>query len=443
MKIARNGNTTKEMEIVAKNEQVDVEFIRKGIEKGRIIIPKSNRRELDPPIGIGKGLLVKINANIGSSKTLCNIDEELEKAKIAVKYGADTVMDLSTGITESDVKTIRKHILSEVNVPIGTVPIYQSALRAIENKGAIIHMDEDDMFNVVEEQAKEGVDFFTIHVGVTKGIVDYLVEHPRIMGVVSRGGTFLASWIIENEMENPFNRRYDYLLEMAQEYDFTLSLGDGMRPGGIFDSTDYAQIQELIEISKLVKRAWSANIQVMVEGPGHIPAHQIEQNVKIQKSLCNEAPFYVLGPLVTDIAPGYDDIVSAIGGTIAGLAGADYLCYVTPSEHLGLPTRDEVKRGVIASKIAAHAVNIAKYGERASNWDYKMDIARKNLDWEGMIQYSIDPELARKVHYRNGKSIDNEVCSMCGEFCAIKLLKDTLESKKKKKNKGSIHINLC
>jgi len=434
MNIARAGKTTKEMEIVAKNEQVDLEFIRRGIEKGRIIVPKSNRRELDPPLGIGKGLFVKVNANIGSSKTVCDIEEEVEKAKIAVKYGADTVMDLSTGVTENDIKEIRKKILDEVKVPLGTVPIYQIALRALEKKGAIIHMDEDDMFNVVEEQAKEGVDFFTIHVGVTKEIVNYLVEHPRTMGVVSRGGTFLASWILENDQENPFHRRYDYLLEMAREYDFTLSLGDGMRPGGIFDSTDYAQIQELLEISKLVKRAWEKDIQVMVEGPGHIPANEVERNIKMQKSLCNEAPFYVLGPLVTDIAPGYDEIVSAIGGTLAGLAGADYLCYVTPSEHLGLPNREEVKRGVIASKSAANAVNIAKYGTRASNWDYKMDIARKNLNWEEMINLSIDPELAREVHYRNGAKESDEVCSMCGEFCAIKLLKDALESKKKQKN---------
>ncbi|MFX1390448.1 MAG: phosphomethylpyrimidine synthase ThiC [Promethearchaeota archaeon] len=432
IKSAKNGTITKEMEIVAKNERVEVDFVRRGIQKGRIIVPKSNRRKLDPPIGIGKGLLVKINANIGSSKTVCNIDEEFEKAQIAVKYGADTVMDLSTGITESNVQTIRKKILDELKVPIGTVPIYQSALRAIETKGAIIHMDEDDMFKVVEEQAKEGVDFFTIHVGVTKEIVNYLVEHPRTMGIVSRGGTFLASWILENDLENPFNRRFDYLLEMAQEYDFTLSLGDGMRPGCIFDSTDYVQIQELLEISKLVKRAWNANIQVMVEGPGHIPANEIERNIKLQKSLCDEAPFYVLGPLVTDIAPGYDDLVSAIGGTIAGLAGADYLCYVTPSEHLGLPTKEEVKRGVIASKIAAHAVNIARYGKRASNWDYKMDLARKNLDWEEMIIQSIDPDLAREVHYRNGNLTDENVCSMCGEFCAIKLLKEAINKKKKK-----------
>jgi phosphomethylpyrimidine synthase len=429
MKIAREGNITREMEIVAKNERVEVEFIRRGIAEGRIIIPKSNRRELNPPIGIGKGLLVKINANVGSSKTVCKIQDEVEKAKIAVKYGADTVMDLSTGVTESDIKTIRSKILSTVKVPLGTVPIYQVALRAIEQKGAIIHMTEDDMFSIVEEQAKEGVDFFTIHVGVTKAIVDYLVGHPRVMGVVSRGGTFHAAWILEHGQENPFNKNYDYLLEMAQEYDFTLSLGDGCRPGSIFDSTDYVQIQELLEISKLVKKAWDKNIQVMVEGPGHIPANEVERNILMQKSLCNEAPFYVLGPLVTDIAPGYDEIVSAIGGTLAGLAGADYLCYVTPSEHLGLPNVEEVKRGVIASKIAAHAVNIARYGRRASEWDYQMDIARKNLNWEAMLNLAIDPETAKKIHSRDKNSID-EVCSMCGEFCAIKTLKDALEKKK-------------
>jgi len=433
MKIAKDGKTTEEMEVVAKIEQVDVEFIRRGIAKGRIIVPKSNKRQLEKPIGIGEGLLVKINANVGSSKRVCDIPGELEKAKIAVKYGADTVMDLSTGVTEADVINIRKSILDEIKVPIGTVPIYQSALRALEKKDAIINFDEDDLFNVVEEQAKEGVDFFTIHVGITKEIVNYLKDHPRTMGVVSRGGTFLAAWILENDQENPFNRRYDYLLEMAKEYDFTLSLGDACRPGSIFDSTDYAQIQELIEISKLVKRAWAQDVQVMVEGPGHIPANEIKRNVEIMKSLCNNAPFYVLGPLVTDIAPGYDHLVSAIGGVIAGLAGVDYLCYVTPSEHLALPNLEEVKRGTIASKIAAHAVNIAKYGRRASEWDYKMDIARKNLDWEGMIKHSIDPELAREVHYRDGSSEDEDVCSMCGEFCAIKILKDALEKKQSKK----------
>ena len=431
MKIARDGKITEEMKLVAKKEQVDVEFIRKGIAQGRIIIPKSNQRKTEP-MGIGEGLLVKINANVGSSKRVCDVEGELEKAKIAVKFGADTVMDLSTGVTEADVKNIRRQILNEIDIPIGTVPIYQSALIALEKKGAIINFDEDDLFNVVEEQAKEGVDFFTIHVGVTKEIVNYLKDHPRTAGVVSRGGTFLAAWILENDLENPFNRNYDYLLDMAKQYDFTLSLGDGMRPGSIFDSTDYAQLQELIEISKLVKRAWSQNVQVMVEGPGHIPANEIERNIKIMKSLCDNAPFYVLGPLVTDIAPGYDHIVSAIGGVMAGLAGADYLCYVTPSEHLALPNKEEVKRGVIASKIAAHAVNIARYGKKASDWDLKMDIARKNLNWEGMIQHSIDPELTREVHYRNGE-IENDVCSMCGEFCAIKILQDALDKTASKK----------
>jgi len=436
MKSAKEGKISKEMEIVAQKEQVEPEFIRRGLAEGRIIIPKSNQRKTEP-IGIGEGLLVKINANVGSSKKVCNIQGELEKAKLAVKFGADTVMDLSTGITESDVKTIRKAILKEIHVPIGTVPIYQSALRAIEKKGAIINFDEDDLFNVVEEQAKEGVDFFTIHVGVTQEIVSYLKEHPRTMGVVSRGGTFLAAWILENERENPFNTNYDYLLDMAKEYDFTLSLGDGMRPGAIFDSTDYAQIQELIEISKLVKRAQDENVQVMVEGPGHIPAHEVERNVRIMKSLCKGAPFYVLGPLVTDIAPGYDHLVSAIGGVLAGLAGADYLCYVTPSEHLALPNKEEVKQGVIASKIAAHAVNIARYGKKVSNWDHNMDIARKNLDWEAMMKYSIDPEYAKEIHYRNG-NLDEDVCSMCGEFCAIKILRDALE-KKLEKDKENNH----
>ena len=431
IKTAREGKITKEMEIVAQKEQVEVDYIRKGLAKGRIVVPKSNQRDTEP-IGIGEGMLVKINANIGSSKRVCNIEEELEKAKIAVKFGADTVMDLSTGVTEEDVNTIRNKILDEIKIPIGTVPIYQSALRALEKKGAIINFDEDDLFNVVEEQAKEGVDFFTIHVGVTKDLVNYLKDHPRTMGVVSRGGTFLAAWILENDLENPFNQNYDYLLEMAKEYDFTLSLGDGMRPGSIFDSTDYVQIQELIEISKLVKRAWEQNVQVMVEGPGHIPANEIERNIKIMKSLCDNAPFYVLGPLVTDIAPGYDHLVSAIGGVMAGLAGADYLCYVTPSEHLALPNKEEVKRGVIASRIAAHAVNIAKYGKKASAWDYKMDMARKNLDWEGMIKHSIDPELSREIHYRNGV-LDEDVCSMCGEFCAIKILKDALDKTTSKK----------
>ena len=267
----------------------------------------------------------------------------------------------------------RASLLKEVPIPLGTVPVYQSGVRALARDRAIIHMTEDDMFNVVEEQAKEGVDFFTIHCGITQEICQHIKKHPRMMGVVSRGGTFEASWILHHGEENPYLKNFDYLLELAQKYDFSLSLGDGMRPGGIFDATDYAQIHELLEISKLVQRCWDKDVQVIVEGPGHVPAHQIATNMVLQKSVCKGAPFYVLGPLVTDIAPGYDHLVGAIGGTMAGLAGANFLCYVTPAEHLALPNIEETKQGVIASKIAAHAIDIVKRPDIALEWDRKID----------------------------------------------------------------------
>ncbi|MCP4760550.1 MAG: phosphomethylpyrimidine synthase [archaeon] len=427
MKEAKSGIITNEMKLVAEKEKVTPEFIRKGISKGRIVIVKSNMRQDIQPLGIGEGLFVKINSNIGSSQKNCDIDRELAKAKISVEYGADTVMDLSSGPTEIDIKTIRKRIIDEVKVPLGTVPIYQVALRAIEQKGATIHMTEDMMFKVVEEQAKEGVDFFTIHTGVTLELANYIKKHPRFMGIVSRGGTIMAVWTLKNEQENPYYKNFDYLLEMAQDYDFGLSLGDGFRPGCIFDSTDTPQIQELITLGKLVRRAREKNVQVIVEGPGHIPVHQIAENMKIQKSLCDGAPFYVLGPITTDIAPGYDHLVGAIGGTIAGMAGANFLCYVTPSEHLGLPTLDEVKEGIIASKIAAHSVDIALRGEVAMEWDRKMDIARKNLDWEEQIKIAIDPVKARKIRERDGPIERKEPCTMCGQLCAIKILDEALD----------------
>ncbi|MHA1339676.1 MAG: phosphomethylpyrimidine synthase ThiC [Promethearchaeota archaeon] len=427
MKEAKAGQITEEMKIVAKHEKVEAEYIRKGVANGRIVIVKNNLRKIQP-LGIGEGLFIKINSNIGASQKNCDLKQELEKAKISVEYEADTIMDLSSGPTERDIIEIRKEILKEINIPLGTVPIYQVAMRAIEKRGGIIMMTEDDMFNVVEEQAKEGVDFFTIHTGVTLDLVKYIKKHPRYMGIVSRGGTIMGVWELKNEMENPYYKNFDYLLEMAQQYDFGLSLGDGFRPGCIFDSTDYPQIQELLTISKLVKRAREKNVQVIVEGPGHIPAHQIEQNIKIQKSVCDGAPFYVLGPLVTDVAPGYDHIVAAIGGTIAGMAGADYLCYVTPSEHLGLPTIEEVKEGVIASKIAAHAVDIVRRGKIAMQWDKNMDKARKNLDWESQIKYAIDPDKAKKIRERDGPIERKEPCTMCGQLCSIKLLRDAISS---------------
>jgi phosphomethylpyrimidine synthase len=423
---AKLGKITPEMELVAKKERVPVEFILKGVANGRIVILKNLKHNIQP-LGIGEGLFIKINSNIGSSQLNCNIEHEIEKAKISVKYGADTIMDLSSGKTEKDIKDIRKRMLQEIHVPLGTVPIYQAALRGIEKNQALVKMTEDDMFKVVEEQAKEGVDFFTVHTGVTLELVEYIKKHPRFMGIVSRGGTITAAWMLYNKQENPFFKNYDYLLEMAKDYDFGLSLGDGFRPGCIFDSTDYPQIQELLNISKLVKRAREKNIQVICEGPGHIPAHEIEHNIKLEKSVTDGAPFYVLGPLVTDIAPGYDHLVAAIGGVIAGMAGADYLCYVTPAEHLSLPNLEEVKEGVIASKIAAHAVDIVRRGKDAMEWDLKMDTARRDLDWEGMIKNAVDPEKARKIRERDGPIQKDKPCTMCGQFCAIKILADALK----------------
>ncbi|MHA1310729.1 MAG: phosphomethylpyrimidine synthase ThiC [Candidatus Helarchaeota archaeon] len=423
MKAAKNHTITKEMEFVADKEQVNVEQMMKRIAQGRVIITRNLVRENVSPIGIGEGLNIKINANIGTSADICDIDKEIEKAKIAVKYGADTIMDLSTG---DNIKATRELILKTVNVPIGTVPIYEAGIKAINNKKAIVEMTEDDMFDIIIDHAKSGVDFMTIHCGVTRSIVENLKEHPRKLGMVSRGGTFLAAWIIHNGKENPYFANFDYLLEIASEYDFSISLGDGLRPGTIFDGSDWAQFQELLTISKLVKRAREKNVQVMVEGPGHLPLDQIAYNMKIQKAVCDGAPFYVLGPICTEVAPGYDHIVCAIGGAIAGMSGADFLCYVTPSEHLGLPDVEEVKEGVIATKIAAHSANIIRRGESASNWDLEMAKARANLNWEKQFEIAIDSEKAKAVYTRGNlkSSIDEPIkpCTMCGKYCAIKIL---------------------
>ena len=429
MKEAKAGRTTPEMELIAKNEKVSVDLIRKGIASGRIVIFKSTTSAANP-LGIGEGLSVKINSNIGASQKVYDIQQEIKKAQISVQYGADTVMDLTSGPTEQGIRDVRKAVLGHIEVPLGTVPMYQIALRSIEKSGGIINMTEDDMFSVVEEQAKEGVDFFTIHAGVTKNLAEYIKKHPRYMGIVSRGGTITAVWTLENDQENPFYANYDYLLEMAQDYDFSLSLGDGFRPGCIFDSTDYPQVQELLTMSKLVKRAQEKNVQVICEGPGHIPANQIAENIRLQKSLTDGAPFYVLGPLVTDIAPGYDHIVGAIGGVIAGMSGVDYLCYVTPAEHLGLPTLEEVKEGVIAFKIAAHAIDLTRNWDVASQWDRKMDRARKDLDWNEQIKLAIDPEKARCIRERDGPIERSEPCTMCGSLCAIKILEDSIQKDK-------------
>jgi len=424
MKDAKAGKITEEMRIVARDEDQSPKSIRQRIAEGTVIITRNTQRENVHPIGIGKGLSTKINANIGTSPDLCNFELEIEKAKIAVKYGADTIMDLSTG---GDLDEIRRKILKTVNVPIGTVPIYQTAIEVAKKKGSIMHMTEDDIFNSIEKHAKDGVDFMTVHCGVTQQIVKRLAKHPRLMGIVSRGGTFLAAWILHHKKENPLYANYDYLLEIAAEYDFSLSLGDGLRPGCIFDSTDWPQVQELLTIGELVERARAANVQAMVEGPGHLPLNEIKANVQLEKSTCKDAPFYVLGPIVTEIAPGYDHIVGAIGGAIAGLAGADFLCYLTPSEHLGLPNLEDVKEGVIATKIAAHAVDIVKLGSKAANRDLAMAKARADLNWKKQIENALDPEKATKIRNRV-KLKSPETCSMCSEYCAIKILKEALKT---------------
>ena len=423
MEAAREGRETEEMRIVAADEGETPQNIRRRVAEGTVIIARNIQRESVRPIGIGKGLRIKVNANIGTSPDMCDLNLEIEKAKIAIMYGADTVMDLSTG---GDLDEIRRAIIKAVNSPVGTVPIYQAAIEAAKKKGSIVHMTEDDIFNTIEKHAKDGVDFMTVHCGVTRETVEKLAKQPRLMGIVSRGGTFLAAWMLNNGEENPLYKNYDYLLEIAAKYDFTLSLGDGLRPGCIFDSTDYYQIQELLIIGRLVERARDAGVQVMVEGPGHLPLNHVEMNVRLAKSICRDAPFYVLGPIVTEIAPGYDHIVSAIGGALAGLAGADFLCYVTPSEHLGLPSLEDVKEGVIAARIAAHAADIVRLGDKASLKDLEMAKARANLDWKRQIENSVDPEKAIKIRGRT-KLKSPETCSMCSEYCAIKMLREALK----------------
>ena len=417
MEMARRGQPTDEMRAVAEAEGVPLQVLVRRVASGRVVITRNVRREGVRPTGIGEGLRVKVNANVGTSPDLCDPDLEVEKAKVAVRYGADTVMDLSTA---GDLDAIRRRILEAVDVPVGTVPIYQAAIEAAARKGSIVDMDEDDIFSTIEKHARDGVDCMTVHCGVTKDIVERLRRSPRWLGMVSRGGTFHALWIAHHGQENPLYRNFDYLLEIAREYDVTLSLGDGLRPGCLLDATDWAQIEELLVIGELVRRAREAGVQVMVEGPGHLPLDQVEANVRLQKAICDGAPFYVLGPVVTDVAPGYDHIVSAIGGALAALAGADFLCYVTPAEHLGLPGPEEVREGVIAARIAAHAADIVRLGRKALKWDEEMALARAKMDWEAQVKLALDPDKAREFLERSKPAVPG-TCTMCGRFCALKL----------------------
>lgn len=419
---ARKGTITPQMEAVARYEGVNAEFIRKGVAEGTIVIAANTRHSSLTPCGIGKGLSTKVNANIGTSSDYGDESTELEKLRVAIDSGADAVMDLSTG---GDISAIRRAIIAASTVPIGTVPVYQAGIKAIEEYGAIVKMTVDDLFASIEEHINDGVDFITVHCGVTRSAIARLKEQGRVADVVSRGGAFMMGWILHNEAENPLHEYYDRLLEIAREYDVTLSLGDGMRPGCLADATDRPQIEELLVIGELVERAWQAGVQVMVEGPGHLPLDQIEANVQIEKSICKGAPFYVLGPLVTDIGAGYDHITGAIGGAIAAAAGTDFLCYVTPAEHLSLPDPEDVRQGVIASRIAAHAGDIAKGVKGALERDRRMSVARKKLDWDEQAKLALDPERSRLVHSQQHTSAGS-ACSMCGKFCAMELVEEYL-----------------
>jgi phosphomethylpyrimidine synthase len=410
---ARNNKITKEIKIVAEKENIDQNELIKKISNGKVVIPASTLHKSLDPIGIGEGLKIKVNANIGSSPNKAEIEYEIKKLRVCIDAKADTVMDLSTG---GNIDQIRRKIIKNSHIPIGTVPVYQAACKVED----VVDLQENDFVSSIKRHIEDGVDFITIHAGILKRSIPYIKK--RIMGVVSRGGALTLKWMIHHQSENPFYQTFDEILEMARQYDVTLSLGDGLRPGCLKDATDEAQISELHVLGELTQRCWNAGVQVMIEGPGHIPLHQIKKNVRLEKKICHGAPFYVLGPLVTDIAPGYDHITSAIGGCLAAFYGADFLCYVTPSEHLGLPNIEEVREGVIAARIAAHAADIARGSKDAIDWDNQMSEARSNLDWKKMLDLAINPEIAEKIRERC-KDSDEDVCSMCGRFCSLKTSK--------------------
>ena len=415
LEAAKKGIVTPEMKKIAKDEQIEEIKLMNLIAEGKVVIPKNINHNFENVMGIGKGLRTKINANIGTSADCPSVEREIEKLNVAVKAGADSVMDLSTG---GDLKLARRELLKACPVMMGAVPLYAVAAELAAKNILTENMDGEALLRSIEAQCEEGLDYITVHCGVTKESVARMDNSDRTCGIVSRGGSILANWIRKNNKENPLFEYYDDLLAIASKYDVTLSLGDGFRPGAIVDATDRPQIDELIILGELAKRAYEKNVQVIIEGPGHVPLNQIETNMILQKRLCNDAPFYILGPLPTDIAPGYDHITCAIGGAIACAAGADFLCYVTPAEHLCLPDEKDVHEGVIASKIAAHIADIAKGIPGAIERDRQMGIYRKNLDWEGMFSLSVDPETAREKFQKNR---DVNSCSMCGKLCAVRI----------------------
>lgn len=418
---AKKNIITKEMKAVARAENVSEEFIRKSVAKGLIAIPSNKGREVKA-VGIGAGLRTKVNATIGTSTDILDVDMEVEKARVAMANQADTLMELSVG---GDLDEIRRRILNISNLPVGSVPVYQAAIETIRGKGASIYMDEDIMFNTIEKQAQDGIDFMAIHCSVNKETLKRLKTQGREGGLVSRGGAFISAWIVHNEVENPLYKNYDYVLDIAKEHDFVISLANGMRAGAIADSTDRAQVQELIILGELVDRAREAGVQTIVEGPGHIPLNEISANVMVQKKLCRDAPFYMLGPIVTDIGAGYDHIVSSIGAAASASAGADFICYVTPAEHLALPFPDDVKEGVIATRIGAYVGDMAK-GIHQGELDLKMANARKKLNWEAQFESAMCPAEARKIRDERPPA-DPDTCTMCGSYCAVKIVNEWLD----------------
>jgi phosphomethylpyrimidine synthase len=426
VKQAKDGIITQEMEVAAAAEKMTPEQMRAGLADGSIVITRNSKRNI-VPLAIGSKTRIKINANIGTSSSRMDIAEELEKMRVAIKHGADAIMDLSTF---GDLPKIRKAIIDECPVAVGTVPLYEMALIAKSNQKSVLDITADEMFEVIEQHCKQGVDFLTLHCGVTKYSVERFKHAGRLGGAVSRGGTIIMEWINHNNAENPLYEQYDRLCDILAKYDVCVSLGDAFRPGALHDATDRVQIQELVTLGELVKRAREKNVGVFVEGPGHVPLHQVAANMQIEKTLCENAPFYVLGPLVTDISPGYDHISAAIGGAVAGMAGADFLCYVTPAEHLRLPSVDDVKEGVIASRIAAHAADIARGFPGAIEQDHALSRAKMALDWDTMLSLCVDPEKARAYRASLPPQGDNNLCSICGEFCAIKRSRQVEKSDK-------------
>jgi len=413
---ALEGRITDAMRHVASEESLSVEEVRLALTTGEAAIPANPAHKSLIPKGVGKPFTVKVNANLGTSLA-CNEPElELEKLRSAIDAGADAVMDLSTG---GDMDELRREVVRQSTVPVGTVPIYDAAVRAYQRNDDPAKFNPIDLFDAIERHAEEGVDFLTLHCGVTRSAVKKVRDTNRVTRIVSRGGSLLATWMERENQENPLYTGYDQILEILKKHDVTISLGDGLRPGCLADATDPAQLEELITLGELTLRAWEAGVQVMVEGPGHVPLHQVQANVVLQKRLCHGAPFYVLGPLVTDIGAGYDHITGAIGGALAGMAGADFLCYVTPAEHLSLPNVDDVRKGVVATKIAAHAVDISKGNKAAMERDLQMSRCRASLDWPGQIEQALDPV---EVRNRLAEKLDLEdVCSMCDKLCAMKV----------------------